>query len=138
VEFLRCQGLPYIEHQHDDENHWQSDIAFLNDQTLVLGAGKTLALLNIQDGVVKAEYQTDAIIQESDGSEPTRKRIVAKNILSERNMHSNFEHIKSNRVNWSNETIDTCIRNRNFTYTCKSNLRFSWCKLRSTTIAWNQ
>ncbi|MBD2212993.1 hypothetical protein H6G27_24400 [Nostoc linckia FACHB-104] len=56
-------SLPYIEHQHDDENYWQSDIAFLNDQTLVLGAGKTLALLNIQDGVVKAEYQTDAIIQ---------------------------------------------------------------------------
>jgi hypothetical protein len=56
-------SLPYIEHQHDEENYWQSDIAFLNDQTLVLGAGKTLALLNIQDGVVKAEYQTDAIIQ---------------------------------------------------------------------------
>ncbi len=56
-------SLPYIEHQHDEENLWQSDIAFLNDQTLVLGAGKTLALLNIQDGVVKAEYQTDAIIQ---------------------------------------------------------------------------
>ncbi|WP_190571694.1 hypothetical protein [Nostoc parmelioides] len=56
-------SLPYIEHQHDEENLWQSDITFLNDQTLVLGAGKTLALLNIQDGVVKAEYQTDAIIQ---------------------------------------------------------------------------
>ncbi|PHJ60930.1 hypothetical protein VF14_15885 [Nostoc linckia z18] len=56
-------SLPYIEHQHDEENLWQSDIAFLNDQTLVLGAGKTLALLNIQDGVVKAEYQIDAIIQ---------------------------------------------------------------------------
>jgi len=56
-------SLPYIKHQHDEENLWQSDIAFLNDQTLVLGAGKTLALLNIQDGVVKAEYQTDAIIQ---------------------------------------------------------------------------
>ncbi len=56
-------SLPYIEHQHDEENLWQSDIAFLNDQTLVLGAGKTLALLNIQDGVVKAEYPTDAIIQ---------------------------------------------------------------------------
>ncbi|MBD2489679.1 hypothetical protein [Aulosira sp. FACHB-615] len=56
-------SLPYIQHQHDEENLWQSDIAFLNDQTLVLGAGKTLALLNIQDGVVKAEYQTDAIIQ---------------------------------------------------------------------------
>jgi hypothetical protein len=69
-------SLPYIQYQHDEENLWQSDIAFLNDQTLVLGAGKTLALLNIQDGTVKAEYQTDAIIQ-AIAIDTARQRVIA-------------------------------------------------------------
>lgn len=55
--------FPYIQHPHEAPHPWQSDMAILNNEIVIYGAGYRLAEVDLAEGSVLAEYETRGIVQ---------------------------------------------------------------------------
>ncbi len=65
-----------IQHKHDALNPWQSDIAWLDSQTLACAVNQSIALVRANDGHTEATYPTDAIVN-AIALDMTSRQIVA-------------------------------------------------------------
>ncbi|AKG24328.1 hypothetical protein [Calothrix sp. 336/3] len=66
-----------LHHGHDSFNPWQSEIVWLDNQRLVFGVGKTLALVQAETGEVEATYNLDAVMNGMKFDPISGKMIVA-------------------------------------------------------------
>jgi hypothetical protein len=76
VSVLWETQLPYDKDTYENADHHYGDIAFLDDQNLVFAAGKTLALLDMTTGAIKADFRLDTTM-ESIVVDPIHRRVLA-------------------------------------------------------------
>lgn len=65
-----------IQHKHDALNPWQSDIAWLDSQTLACAVNQSIVLVRASDGHIEATYPTDATVN-AIALDMTSRQIVA-------------------------------------------------------------
>lgn len=56
------RSFPDIQYPHSSHDPWQSDVAFLDAETLVYGAGCCVAEIAVATGAVLAEYRTADVV----------------------------------------------------------------------------